>query len=166
MRRILIIALAAAGACVPAKPAATGPKPVATEAEWAAAGDLATTLAQAAGGERLAPIVRVREPVPMSSRHITLAAAGCYHIGIAWTSSVDVEASVIADAGTPAKPPSSKVMTAPGGTVDFCTSRAGGVALTLREVAYPDRVAPPSTFEYAIVYGSGKAPRRALARAR
>src|SRR5207249_2753316 len=117
----LVIAIAFA-ACLP-RPAANtqagAPKTGgATEAEWAAASDLAATLASADGGQRLAAAIRVREHGPVVHRHLTLAAAGCYHVGVAWVFPSDLEAKVAFDPGTSqAAANKDREITAPGGAI-------------------------------------------------
>ena len=163
------LALAAA-ACLPRpKPATTGPAGAAaapagaTESEWTAATDLATTLARAAGADRLAPALRVVEHGAVSRRHVSLAAAGCYHAGVAWVQTLDLEAEINFDPGTDGVSGPTGRIGAPGGAVDFCTEHAGGLTLTFRVTG----AQTPDLLEYAVVYGSAKAkpaPGRVAAR--
>ncbi len=164
MRAICCLSIAIAGCVATPRPTANTPekKVETTESEWQAASDLAATIAKAAGGQRLASAIRVREPGPVVHRHISLAAAGCYHIGVAWVFSADMEASVALDPGTTGKAESGdRQLSAPGGALDFCTDAAGGATLTFQPVTRADAIAPPKTLELAMVYGSAIEPARA-----
>jgi hypothetical protein len=133
-----------------------------TESEWQAASDLAATIAKAAGGQRLASAIRVREPGPVVHRHISLAAAGCYHIGVAWVFAADMQASVELDAGTTGKAETGEhQLSAPGGALDFCTDTAGGATMTFQPVTRADSIGAPKTLELAMVYGSASEPAHA-----
>lgn len=158
MKRFLALSLLAA--CqLPAKSAPN--KPAApTESEWAAASDLATTLAKAAGAERLAPAIRVQAPAAESKRHISLAAGGCYHAAVAWVFDADLDATVTFDPGTAVQPASADEhrITAPGGTLDFCSDHAGGATLTFRPISHLGSPMPRE-LDYAVVFGSARAHR-------
>src|SRR5438105_7718787 len=107
MKRAAFIAVLLA-ACVnanrPTSSVAPRPPGATTESEWAAATDLAATLARAAGGQRLAAAQRVSERGPVVHRHLTLVAGGCYHVGVAWLFGADLEANVSFDSGTISDP--------------------------------------------------------------
>ena len=152
-----LVGCATAAAPDPATPAA--PKGT-TESEWAAASDLAVTLARAAGGQRIAPALRLREKGEVR-RHLTLAGGGCYHVGVAWMFASGVTASVVLDRGTNDRleVPERKI-SAPGGAIDFCTDHAGGATVTLRPTG-----TAPDTLEVAVVYGAApETPRARTAR--
>ncbi len=167
MQRSLVLALStislAAAACqVPAKSTSSKKSAALTESEWSAAADLATTLARAAGAERLAPVIRVQAPGVMSKRHISLAQGGCYHAGIAWLFDADLEATLTFDAGTSASPEADQRLTSPGGAVDFCAEHAGGATLTFRPISHLG--APmPQELDYAVVFGSARPNTRRVA---
>jgi hypothetical protein len=156
MQRFLALSLFAAACQVPAKSATTTKPAAPTESEWRAAADLATTLARAAGAERLAPAIRVQAPGTESKRHISLAAGGCYHAGIAWLFDADLDATVTFDTGTSAKPAGDEQhITAPGGALDFCADHAGGATLVFRPISHLGSPIPHE-LDYAVVFGSAR----------
>ncbi len=169
MTRLALAAVALA-ACVNANrpvPSTTAPRPpgaATTESEWQAASDLAATLAKAAGGQRLAPALRVSEHGAVVQRHLTLVAAGCYHVGVAWLFGADLEASLSFDSGTISDPDSDHRLAAPGGAVDFCTETGGGVTLTFRPIPKNGIASMPETLDLAVVYGSATKPSRVAGR--
>jgi len=168
MHRLALSALLLA-ACVQANkpaPSTTAPRPpgVTTESEWQAASDLAATLARAAGGQRLAPALRVSEPGPVVHRHLTLVAGGCYHVGVAWLFGADLEANVAFDQGTAGDRAGEHRLAAPGGALDFCTDSNGGVSLTFRPIATSGTAAMPEQLDIAVVYGSATKPARVAGR--
>ncbi len=152
---ILPVSLFAAACTVPAKSTTTTKAAAPTESEWAAATDLATTLARAAGAERLAPAIRVQEPTVLSRRHVALAASGCYHAGVAWLFDADLEATVTFDPGTSGERTADRRITAPGGALDFCAEHAGGATLTFRPISHLG-VPMPRELDYAVVFGSAR----------
>jgi hypothetical protein len=166
MHRIASILLAfAVTACVETPTTKTTLDPAkgkagTTESEWVAASDLAATLAKAAGGQRLASAIRIREPGPMVRRHLSLAAGGCYHIGVAWVFSSDLQATVSFDPVTGSSPRlgDNRQLAAPGGALDFCSDTAGGATLTFQPVTRADAISPPKMLELAVVYGSAIDP--------
>jgi hypothetical protein len=164
MHRLALLASISLAACVPAKQPASSsvaPRPhgTTTESEWQAASDLAATLARAAGGQRLAPALRVSEPGPVVRRHLTLVAGGCYHVGVAWLFGADLEANVAFDTGTAGDHAGEHHLGAPGGALDFCTDTNGGVSLTFRPIPTTGTAAMPSKLDLAVVYGSATKPR-------
>jgi hypothetical protein len=156
MPRLLLASTVLAAACAaPAQsttPTGVAPGHVKTsESEWNAAADLAAMLARAAGGQRVAPALRVRERGPLVRRRLTLAAGGCYHVGVAWGFAADLEASVALDPGTNAQLAlDDRRIAAPGGAIDFCTDHGGGATLTFRPASLP----VPDLLELAVVYGA------------
>lgn len=169
MTRVALAAVVLA-ACVNANrpvPSTTAPRPPdgsTTESEWQAASDLAATLSQAAGGQRLAPALRISEKGTMVQRHLQLQAAGCYHVGVAWMFSADLEANTEFDSGTISDPDSQHRLSAPGGAVDFCTESGGGVTLTFRPIPKQGPASMPEKLDIAVVYGSANKPSRVAKR--
>lgn len=135
-------------------PATSQPHTGASESEWAAASDLAATLARAAGGQRVAPALRIKEHGSQVQRKLTLAAGGCYHIGVAWVFAADLQAGVTLDPGRPTERAlGERRIGAPGGSVDFCTDHGGVASLTFRPNAPVG-----DSLELAVVYGSAPDP--------
>jgi hypothetical protein len=162
MNRLALAAIVLA-ACAPVNrptPSATAPRPPGstTESEWVAASDLASTLAKAAGGQRLAPALRISEHGTVVHRHLTLVAGGCYHVGVAWVFGADIEANVEFDSGTISDPDSDHHLSSPGGAVDFCTETGGGANLTFRPIPKNGPASLPQTLDLVVVYGSATKP--------
>lgn len=163
MQRFLALSVFAAACQVPAKSTATTTTATPNESEWRAAADLATTLARAAGAERLAPVIRVQAPGSVSKRHISLAAGGCYHAGIAWLFDADLDATVTFDPGTGAQATAGEHhITSPGGALDFCADHAGGATLVFRPISHLGSPMPKE-LDYAVVFGSAR-PQHRVAR--